>query len=113
MVVSFQLHAVGYSGLFQQVGLDIGAGNAKDVGKVNANEFTETGRVVVTGGLGVAIGLQDWIGRDDLIFQTWFVWILNLALLLTNASGYEGKVLDDLLGVFSFTSTRLTTCSKM
>jgi len=112
VVVSFQFHAVGDSGLFQQVGLNIGTGNAKDVGKVDANEFTETGRVVVTGGLGVTIGLQDWIGRDDLIFQTWFVWVFYLTLLFTNASGYEGKVLDDLLGVFSFTSTRLTTIFK-
>ncbi len=112
MVVSFQLHAVGDSGLFQQVGLDIGTGDAKDVGKVNTNEFAETGRVVVTGGLGVTIGLQDGIGRDDLVFQTWFVWVFNLAFLLANASGYEGKVLDDFLGVFSFTSARLTTIYK-
>ena len=62
MVVSFQFHAVGDSGLFQQVGLDVGTGNAKDVGKVNTNELTEAGRVVVTCGLGVTIGLQDWIG---------------------------------------------------
>ena len=40
VVVSFQLHAVGNSGLFQQVGLNIGTSNTKDVGKVNTNEFT-------------------------------------------------------------------------
>ena len=40
VVVSFQFHAVGDSGLFEQVGLDVGAGNAKDVGEVNTNEFT-------------------------------------------------------------------------
>ena len=40
VVVSFQLHAVGDSGLLEQVGLDIGASNAKDVGEVNTNKFT-------------------------------------------------------------------------
>ena len=69
----------------------------------------ETRRVVVTGGLGITIGLQDWIGRDNLIFQTWFVWVFDLALLLANAGSDEGKVLNDLFGVFGFTGTRLTT----
>ena len=72
-------------------------------------ETYETRRVVVTGGLGITIGLQDWIGRDDLILQTWFVWIFNLALLFADTSSNKGKVLDDLLGVFGFTGTRLTT----
>ena len=72
-------------------------------------ETYETRRVVVTGGLGITIGLQDWIGRDDLILQTWFVWIFNLALLFADTSSNKSKVLDDLLGVFGFTGTRLTT----
>ena len=71
----------------------------------------ETGRVVVTGGLGITIGLQDWIGGDDLVLQTWFVGIFNLALLFANTGSDKGKVLDDLLGVFGFTGTRLTTVS--
>jgi len=62
VVVSFQLHAVGDSGLFQQVGLNIGTSDTKYVGEVDTNEFTETRRVVVTGGLGVTVGLQDGIG---------------------------------------------------
>jgi len=40
VVVPLQLHAVGDSGLFQQVGLDISTGNSVDVCEVNTDEFT-------------------------------------------------------------------------
>ena len=69
----------------------------------------ETRRVVVTGCLSITVGLQDWIGRDNLVLQTWFVWVLYLALLFANASSNKSKVLNNLLGVFSLTGTRLTT----
>jgi hypothetical protein len=75
--------------------------------KISGSRLTyETRRVVVTGGLGVTVGLQHWIGRDDLI--------LERALVLAGFGGGgggsdEGKVLDDLLGVLSLTGTRLTT----
>jgi len=109
VVVSFQLHTVGDSRLFQQVGLNIGTSDAKDVGEVNTNEFTEARRVVVTRGLGVTIRFQDGICRDDLIFQTWFVRVLHFALLLANAGSDKGKVLNDLLRVLGLTGTRLAS----
>jgi len=40
VLVSLKLHAVGDSGFFKQVGLDISAGNGVDVCEVNTDEFT-------------------------------------------------------------------------
>ena len=69
----------------------------------------ETRRVVVTSGLGITVRFQDWIGGDDLILQTWFVWIFNLTLLFANTGGHKGKILDNLFCVLGLTRTRLTT----
>ncbi len=102
----FQFETIG-AGNAANTKVKIGITNIKAAGSVNGTDYAVF-TVVVTGCLGVTIGLQDWIGRDNLIFQTWLVWI-NSILLATNIGSDEGKVLNNLLGVFSLTSTGLTS----
>ena len=71
---------------------------------MDTDELSETGRVVVPGGLGVTVGLQDRVGSHDLVLKG----DLLLGLLATGASGDHGQVGDDLLGVLSLSSTRLS-----
>lgn len=65
----------------------------------------ETGRVIVTDGLGVTVGFQDGIGLDDLIFQGG---LLLRALFLLGRRANGGEVGNDLLGVLSLSGTRFT-----
>ena len=79
---------------------------------MNSDEFTETGRVIVSGGLGITEGFHSWIGSDDLIFKstaTLECWsIIGATSSLLTHSGNDGEVLDDTLSVDSFTGTRFT-----
>ena len=72
--------------------------------KFDEEETHETRRVVVTSCLGISVGFQDGIGRDDLILQTWLVGIFGLGFLWVHVGGHKGKVLNDLLCVFCLTS---------
>merc|ERR1719420_1442037 len=58
------------------------------------DELTETRRVVVSGGLGITIGLKNGVGGHNLILKR----DLFLRLLAAGASGNHGKIGDDLLG---------------
>merc|ERR1719420_768414 len=69
------------------------------------DELTETRRVVVSGGLGITIGLKNGVGGHNLVLKR----DLFLRLLAAGASGNHGKIGDDLLGVLSLSSTRLTS----
>ena len=64
------------------------------------DEFTETRRVVVLVGLGVTKSFQERVGLEQLLLQL---------TLSTRSTGDGSQVLNDLLGVFGLTSTRLTT----
>lgn len=50
-------------------GLDISTGQFAHRSEVDANEFTESGRVVVTDSLGVTERLKNGIGLHDLILE--------------------------------------------
>merc|ERR1712015_68771 len=70
--------------------------------EVDTDELTETGGVVVPRGLGITIRLQNRVGGHNLVLKG------NLLLRLLRAGGDNGQVGDDLLGVLSLASTRLT-----
>jgi hypothetical protein len=68
----------------QLTGLNVSTGQFTHWAEVDTNEFTESGRVVVTDSLGVTERLQYWIGLNDLILQ--------IALLFV---GREGTGISD------------------
>merc|ERR1712131_11169 len=68
VVISLDLKLEGDTGLLQKVSLDIGGSNLQVRSEVNTDELTESGRVVVTDGLGISVGLQGRIGLDNLLF---------------------------------------------
>merc|ERR1719322_964953 len=71
---------------------------------MDTDKFTKTGRVVVSCCLGISVGLKNGVGGHNLVLKG------DLLLrLLARASGNHGKIGDDLLGVFSLASTRLTS----
>lgn len=65
----------------------------------------ETGRVVVTHGLGVTESFQDGIGLHDLVLQ---IGLLHGRVLLLGRSTDGGEVRNDLLGVLSLSGSRLS-----
>merc|ERR1712055_559186 len=69
MVIPLDLQLEGDTGLLQKVGLDIGGGDFEGGTEVNTDEFTESGGVVVTDGLGVTVGLKRRIGLDNLLLE--------------------------------------------
>lgn len=90
---------VGDTGLLQQVGSDRGSRNAGVVSKVDRDELSKTGRVIVLGRLGVTEGLKQRIGLDQLLLKE---------TMLTSGgdvTGNGGQVLDNLLGVLGLTGT--------
>jgi len=85
--------------LLEQVDQGVGTSNLTTGVELQFNEFTETGRVVVLGGLGVTEGLKDGVELQQLLFQ---------GSLSSRTTGNGSEVLNYLLGVFSLTSSRLT-----
>ena len=67
---------------FQQIGLNICAGDTKILREMDANELAKTRRVVITRGLGISVRLQDRIGLNNLILQTGFDGLLESKLKL-------------------------------
>jgi len=104
---SLALSLVDDSGLLEQVDLKTGSRNQTGVVELKSNEFTETGRVVVLVCLGVTESLEHGIQLHKLV--------LECGLTTSNGSASTsdiGNVLDDLLCVFSLTSTGLTSNQK-
>merc|ERR1719450_1818229 len=71
---------------------------------MDTDELSETGGVVIPGGLGVTVGLKDGVGGHNLVLKG----NLLLGLLTTSTSGNHGQVGDDLLGVLSLAGARLS-----
>ena len=100
---------VGHTGLLKQVGLDITTSHTAHVVEPHSDEFTKSGGVVVSHSLGVAVCLQHGVGLDDLVLKGGLLLLTLLHLLGAGAGADEGKIGDDLLGVLSLSSSRLTS----
>merc|ERR1719162_1771040 len=77
---------LGNTGLFQQVGLNVTTAKLASSVEVNPDEFTKPGGVVVPGGLGVTIRLQDGVGGHNLVFKSNLLFITFLFLGSSNSS---------------------------
>jgi hypothetical protein len=105
--VTFALSLVSHTRPLEQVGDDGGTRDLCGFSESDLNEFTESRRVIVLGGLGVTEGFEKRIGLDQLLFE------LSVGTVGGQVTGNGGQVLDDLLGVFGLTSTGLTTEAKL
>merc|ERR1712012_655591 len=103
MVASLQGLLVGQTRLFQQVDNHVSSRKLSRGIEVDTDELTKSGGVVISHSLGIAPGFQDRVGLDNLVLKRG----LSLLPLARRADG--GKVRDDLLGVLSLSSTRLTS----
>merc|ERR1719193_258375 len=102
MVVSFSRKLEDDTRLFKQVDFNITSSKFTGISEMDTDELTETGRVVVTDSLGITPSFKDGIGLDNLILKT------DLTLYFTLSSN-SSHVTNDLLGVFSLSSTRFTS----
>merc|ERR1712142_1202587 len=94
---------VGETGLLEQVDDHVGSGKLSGAVEVDTDELSESGGVVVPDGLGVAPGLKDGVGLDDLVLKGG----LSPLPLAGRADG--GEVGNDLLGVLGLSSTGLSS----
>merc|ERR1719297_730865 len=103
MVASLKRLLVSQTRLLQQVDNHVSSRQLSRGIEMDTDEFTKTGRVVISDSLGITPGLQDRVGGNNLLLKG----SLSLLPLARRADG--GKVGDDLLGVLSLSSTRLTS----
>merc|ERR1739848_809711 len=103
VVASFNWSLESQTRFFQQVDDHVSTRELTTSIEPDTDEFTKSRGVVIPQGLGITPGLQDGVGLDNFVLKT------NLALLLLASGTNGGKVRDDLLGVFSLASTRLTS----
>ena len=68
---------------------------------MNPNEFSKSGRIVVSRGFRVTEGFHRRVCRHDLVFQGLFSGVD------VDAGGHHREVLDDFFGVNSFSGARL------
>jgi hypothetical protein len=61
--------------------------------------------VVIPDGFGISVRLQDGVGLDDTVFQVCLLLLLDGSLLVVGTK--NGKVGDDLFGVFGLAGTGL------
>merc|ERR1719394_1775478 len=91
--------------LLKQIGDNVATSQLTRGSEMDTDKLTETRRVVVSGGLGITVGLKNGVGGNNLVLKR----DLLLRLLAAGASGNHGKIGDDLLGILSLSSTRLTS----
>ena len=103
VVATLKRLLVGETGLLEQVDHHVGSRQLSGGVEVDTDELSESGGVVVPHGLGVAPGLKDGVGLDDLVLKGG----LSLLPLAGRADG--GEVGNDLLGVLGLSSTGLTS----
>ena len=72
---------------------------------MDADELAKPGRIVVPSSLGIAIGLEDRVGRHNLVLKGHFL----LFLFLPAAAGHDGQVGDHLLGVLRLSGAGLAS----
>merc|ERR1719412_1450515 len=104
VVGSLDLLLLSDTRLLKQIGHDVATSQLARGSKVDTDEFTETGGVVIPSSLGISVGLQNGVGGHNLVLKG----DLLIRLLAARASGDHGKIGDDLLGVLSLAGTRLS-----
>merc|ERR1719367_2754841 len=103
VVASLKRLLVSQTRLLKQVDNHVSSRQLTRLVKVDTDEFTKTGRVVISDSLGITPSLQDRVGGNNLLLKRG----LSLLPLARGADG--GKVGDDLLGILSLSGTRLTS----
>merc|ERR1719288_671332 len=103
VVASLKRLLVSQTRLLQQVDNHVSSRQLTRGVEMDTDEFTKTGRVVISDSLGITPGLQDRVGGNNLLFKG----SLSLLPLARGADG--GKVGNNLLGVLSLSSTRLAS----
>merc|ERR1719270_722987 len=89
--------------LLKQIGDNVATSQLTRGSEMDTDEFTKTGRVVIPCSFGISIKLKNGVGGHNLVLKR------DLLLrLFARASGNHGKIGDNLLGVLSLSSTRLT-----
>merc|ERR1719357_2136147 len=104
VVGPLDLLLLGDTRLLEQVGYDVTTTELATGGEVDTDEFTESRGVVVPRSLGIAIGLQDRVGGNNLVLQG----DLLLALLAA-PGGDHGQVGDHLLRVLRLAGAGLAS----
>merc|ERR1712243_180277 len=103
VVASLQWLLVSQTRLLEQVDNHVSSRQFSRGVEVDTDEFTETGRVVISDSLGITPGLQDWVSGNNLVLKG------GLSLLPLSRRADGGKVGNDLLGVLSLSGSRLSS----
>merc|ERR1712012_791929 len=103
VVASLKRLLVSETRLLKQVDNHVSSRQLSRGVEVDTDELTESRRVVISDSLGVTPGLQDRVGGNNLLLKRG----LSLLPLARGADG--GEVGNDLLGVLSLSSTRLSS----
>ena len=104
MVGPLDLLLLSDTGLLKKVRHNVATSELSGCGEMDTDELSESGGVVVPRSLGVAIGLQNWVGGHNLVLKGDLLGVL----LGTGSSGHHGQVGDHLLGVLRLSGSRLT-----
>ncbi|OAL43734.1 hypothetical protein IQ07DRAFT_286506 [Pyrenochaeta sp. DS3sAY3a] len=97
-----------YPRLLQQIPINVCTSNLAGARKLNSNEFAESRGVVISHGLGVSKSLENWICSQDLLRQVGEVSTTRFRSGVIGV-GNSSEVLNDLLRILGFTSTRFST----
>lgn len=103
MVVPLVCIQLDHSGLFEQIPIDVRPSDLPGPRELDANEFSESRRVIVADSLRIAERLQDRIRTQYLLGQ-----VRSIAFLVPRSQGIgcrnSGKILNDLFGILSLPS---------
>merc|ERR1711963_1127018 len=103
VVASLKRLLVGETRLLKKVDNHVSSRQLTRGIEMDTDELTKTGRVVISDSLGITPGLQDRVGGNNLILKG------SLSFLPLSRRTDGGKVGNDLLGVLSLSSTRLSS----
>ena len=91
--------------LLEEIRHDVAASQLSRRREEDSDELAKARRIVVPRGLCVAVRLEDGVRRHDLVLEG----NLLLSFLAARPGGDHGQVADHLLGVLSFSGSRLAS----
>merc|ERR1711881_425650 len=103
VVASLKGLLVSQSGFLQEIDNHVSSRQFSSLIEVNTDELSETGGVVIPDSLCITPGLKDRVSLHNLVLKGCF------SLLPLARGADSSKVRDDLLGVLSLSSTRLSS----